>query len=280
MIELGKLQPLEVIRHSDFGVYLNATDGQAGEEILLPKKQVPEGATIGDTIEVFVYKDSEDRIIATTIKPKLTLGEVAELEVVALTKIGAFLDWGLQKDLFIPFKQQIGTLKVGDKCIVGIYVDKSDRLCATMKVYDHLASQTPFSQNQAVKGVVYSLKEGMGALVAVERRYHGLIPEKELAFAQVHVGDTIEARIKRIREDGKLELSLRKQAFQQMEDDASIILKKLDANGGTLDLHDKSTPQAIKAGLNISKASFKRAVGRLLKEGAIELTDTGIKKRW
>lgn len=280
MIELGKIQKLTVIRQSDFGVYVNAADGNAGEEILLPRKQVPEHTEIGDTVEVFVYRDSEDRMIATIDKPKVTIGEVAQLEVVALARIGAFLDWGLQKDLFLPFKQQIGEVKVGDKCLVGVYVDKSDRLCATMKVYDCLQSQTPYSQNEKVQGIIYNLKEDMGALVAVGGKYHGLIPQKELAFGNYKVGDAIEARVKRIKEDGKLELSLRKQAFQQMEDDASIIMKKLEANGGKLALHDKSTPQEIKSVLNMSKASFKRAVGRLLKEGAIELSDSGITRRW
>ncbi|MGL5677349.1 MAG: CvfB family protein [Cellulosilyticaceae bacterium] len=280
MIELGKIQKLTIVRQSDFGVYVNAKDGAAGEEILLPRKQVPEGAEIGHEVEVFVHRDSEDRMIATIEKPKVTVGEVAQLEVVALARIGAFLDWGLQKDLFLPFKEQTATLKVGDKCLVGVYVDKSDRLCATMKAYDILESQTPYSQNQKVEGIIYQIKDSMGALVAVGGKYHGLIPHKELAFGTYQVGDKVEARVKRIKEDGKLELSLRKQAFQQMEDDATKIMKKLEASGGKLALHDKSTPQEIKAVLNMSKASFKRAVGRLLKEGAIEQTDGGITRRW
>ncbi len=280
MIALGKIQTLVVIRESDFGVYVNAQDGTAGEEILLPRKQVPENTQVGDEVEVFVYRDSEDRLIATTIMPKVTIGEIATLEVVSLTRIGAFLDWGLQKDLFMPFKQQTRTLKVGDKCLVGVYVDKSDRLCATMKVYDLLASETPYSQNQKVMGTIYALKEGMGAFVAVDGKYHGLIPTKELDFGSHQIGDTVEARVKRIKEDGKLELSLRKQTFQQMEDDATKLMKKLEANGGTLAIHDKSDPTHIKKELNMSKAAFKRAVGRLLKEGAIELSEQGIKRRW
>lgn len=280
MIELGKIQKLTVVRKSDFGVYVNAPDGIVGEEILLPRKQVVEGTEIGDEVEAFVYRDSEDRMIATTDKPKVVIGEVAELKVVSLTRIGAFLDWGLQKDLFLPFKQQTRVLKEGDTCIVGVYVDKSERLCATMKVYDLLECQTPYSQNQKVTGVIYAIKEGMGAFVAVEGKYHGLIPEKELSFGQYGIGDKVETRVKRIKEDGKLELSLRKQAFQQMEDDATKIMKKLELSGGQLPLHDKSDPQTIKATFNMSKASFKRAVGRLLKEGAIEITDTGIKRRW
>lgn len=279
MIELGKIQNLEVIRESDFGVYLNAKEGKSESDILLPNKQVPEGVQIGDEIEVFVYRDTEDRLIATTFSPKLTLGKVAVLEVVEVTHIGAFLDWGLQKDLFLPFKQQIGTVKKGHKVIVGLYIDKSDRLCATMKVYDVLSSHTPYSQNQTVTGLVYSIKKDLGVLVAVDHTYHGLIPEKEV-FGAYKIGDSIQVRIKKIRPDGKLELSARKQAYQQMEDDAQKLMRILDERSGILNLNDKSAPERIKAELNISKASFKRAVGRLLKEGAITITDTSIKKNW
>lgn len=279
MIELGKIQILEVVRESDFGVYLNAKEEKDENDILLPNKQVPEGTKIGDEIEVFVHRDTEDRLIATTHSPKLTLGKVAVLEVVEITNIGAFLDWGLQKDLFLPFKQQLGTVKKGDQVIVGLYIDKSDRLCATMKVYDVLNCQSPYKQNQTVTGLVYNIKEDLGVLVAVDHTFHGLIPTKEV-FGTYKVGDTIQVRVKKIRPDGKLELSARKQAYQQIEDDSQKLMKILEDRSGTLNLNDKSAPERIKAELNMSKASFKRAVGRLLKEGAITLTDTGIKKSW
>lgn len=279
MIELGKIQILEVVRESDFGVYLNAKEEKDENDILLPNKQVPEGTKIGDEIEVFVHRDTEDRLIATTHSPKLTLGKVAVLEVVEITNIGAFLDWGLQKDLFLPFKQQVGTVKKGDQVIVGLYIDKSDRLCATMKVYDVLNCQSPYKQNQTVTGLVYNIKEDLGVLVAVDHTFHGLIPTKEV-FGTYKVGDVIQVRVKKIRPDGKLELSARKQAYQQIEDDSQKLMKILEDRSGTLNLNDKSAPERIKAELNMSKASFKRAVGRLLKEGAITLTDTGIKKSW
>ena len=279
MIELGKIQILEVVRESDFGVYLNAKEEKDENDILLPNKQVPEGTKIGDEIEVFVHRDTEDRLIATTHSPKLTLGKVAVLEVVEITNIGAFLDWGLQKDLFLPFKEQLGTVKKGDQVIVGLYIDKSDRLCATMKVYDVLNCQSPYKQNQTVTGLVYNIKEDLGVLVAVDYTFHGLIPTKEV-FGTYKVGDIIQVRVKKIRPDGKLELSARKQAYQQIEDDSQKLMKILEDRSGVLNLNDKSAPERIKAELNMSKASFKRAVGRLLKEGAITLTDTGIKKSW
>ncbi|MGL4345319.1 MAG: CvfB family protein [Cellulosilyticaceae bacterium] len=279
MMILGKIQKLQVMRHSDFGVYLNTPENEEQEAILLPRKQVPEGAEVGDEIEVFVYRDSEDRLIATTEQPKITIDSIGRLKVVDNTRIGAFLDWGLQKDLFLPFKQQVGSVLVGKEYLVGLYVDKSDRLCATMKVYDVLSCHAPYKENQQVKGTVYRIQEDMGVFVAVDNHYHGLIPTKEV-FGTLNIGDTIEARVKKVRPDGKLELSLRRQTFQQIEVDAKKIMDALEAKGGALPLHDKSEPQQVKAILDMSKASFKRAVGRLLKEGAIKITDSGIQKAW
>lgn len=279
MIELGKIQKLEVIRRSDFGVYLNSKEDKDEDDILLPRKQVPEDIEIGDEIEVFVYRDSEDRLIATTQKPKLTLGKVASLTVVETTKIGAFLDWGLAKDLLLPFKEQIGDVAKGSTCIVGIYIDKSDRLCATMKVYNLLQCQSPYEVNQRAKGVIYNITEDNGAFVAVDNQYHGLIPVREM-LGKYKIGDTVEVRVKSVRADGKLELSLRKQTFNQIEDDAQKIMARLKANEGKLSVNDSSSPEKIKIELNMSKAAFKRAVGRLMKQGAITITDTGIQLNW
>lgn len=279
MIELGKIQVLEVVRKSDFGVYLNTKEDRSEQDVLLPNKQFPEEIQIGDEIEVFIYRDTTDRLIATTHKPKLTLGQIAKLEVIELTSIGAFLDWGLQKDLFLPFKQQVKKLRKGDQVIVGLYVDKSDRLCATMKVYDTLSCQAPYKQNQSAQGMIYNIKKEMGLFVAVDCMYHGFIPLKEV-FGDYQIGDIVDVRIKKIRPDGKLELSMRKQAYQQIEDDAQKLMRILDERKGLLMLNDKSSPAQIKAELNMSKASFKRAVGRLLKEGAIVFVEKGIKRNW
>ena len=279
MIKLGEIQKLQAIRPSDFGMYLSEKDNIEAESILLPKKQVPEGMVVGDEIDVFIYKDTEDRIIATVHLPKVTVGHAAVLEVVEVTRIGAFLDWGLQKDLLLPFKEQLGEVAKGDKCVVSVYVDKSERLCATMKVYNTLQSHPEYSQNQTVKGIVYQVKKDLGIFVAVEGTYHGLIPAKEV-FGNYKVGETIEARVKKIRPDGKIELSVRRQAFQQIEVDAKKIMDELEKRQGKMPYNDSSSPAEIKSTFNMSKASFKRAVGRLLKEGAIEITPHGISKRW
>ncbi len=279
MIELGKVQKLVVVRSTPIGMYINSIGNKDKDAILLPNNQVIEGTSIGDEVEVFVYKDSEDRMIATMKKPKLTIGELAILKVVETTKIGAFLDWGLEKDLFLPFKEQMGTVKKGGTYLVGMYVDNSNRLCATMNIYNFLSTESPYKQNDKVKGIVHSISKGMGVFVAVDNKYSGLIPKKEL-YASYTEGDIVEARVNRVRQDGKLELSLRKEAYNEIEDDSQKIMERLKLNGGTLEINDNSTPERIKAELNISKAAFKRAVGRLLKEGAIEITDVGIKRMW
>ncbi|WP_053983471.1 CvfB family protein [Niameybacter massiliensis] len=279
MIVLGKVQTLKAVRRTDFGVYLKELEGTSEEEVFIPRQEVEQDLEMGAELSVFVYRDTEDRLIATVHIPKLTLGNVAKLKVVDVTSIGAFLEWGLQKDLFLPFKQQVGKPQKDQEVLVGLYIDKSDRLCATMKIYDMLKCDAPYKQNQSVSGIVYSIKPELGALVAVEDGYHGLIPTNEM-MNSIRVGDQLNVRVKNIRPDGKLVLSLRKQAFQQMEDDATKVMNLLEAQGGTLALGDKSSPQEIKAQLGISKASFKRAIGRLLKEGAISLTDTGIKRNW
>ncbi|MEF9959594.1 MAG: S1-like domain-containing RNA-binding protein [Niameybacter sp.] len=279
MIALGKIQTLEAVRRTDFGVYLKEIGSTGEEEVFIPRQEIEEDLELGTSLSVFVYRDTEDRLIATVQVPKLTLGKVATLKVADITSIGVFLEWGLQKDLFLPFKEQVGKPQKGDEVLVGLYIDKSDRLCATMKVYDILSCESPYKKNQSVNGIVYSVKSDLGALVAVEEGYHGLIPTTEM-IGSLHIGDKLNVRVKNIRPDGKLVLSLRKQAFQQMEDDSTKIMNLLEQQGGTLPLGDKSTPQAIKAQLGMSKASFKRAIGRLLKEGAIALTETGIKRNW
>lgn len=279
MIALGKVQKLKVVRKSTIGVYLNAVGNQDEEAILLPKNQVPTDIEIDDEIDVFVYKDSEDRMIATLKTPKITLENLAILNVIEITRIGAFLDWGLEKDLFLPFKQQIGEVVKGKSYLVGMYIDKSNRLCATMKIYDILKSDSPYQENNKVQGTLYKITDKYGAFVAVDNKYHGLIPKKEI-YGEYKVGDTLNVRVKKIRPDGKLELSMRKQAFYQMEDDAEKIITELKSHDGKLSLNDKSSPDKIKKELNMSKASFKRAVGRLMKEGAIKLTDEGILLNW
>lgn len=279
MIELGKIQTLHVMRQTEHGVYLNDLQDPSEKDVLLPSNQVSEDIEVDSAVEVFVYRDSEDRLIATIRKPKVTLGKVAKLKVVSISHIGAFVEWGLERDLFLPFKQQLGQIQKDESYVVGVYIDKSNRLCATMKIYDLLSCQSPYAVKDEVKGIIYNVKEAFGAFVAVEGKYHGLIPPKEL-YTQYKIGDEVEVRVKAIKSDGKLELSPRAPLYLQMEKDAQVIMEALEKNGGQLALHDKSTPEAIKEALMMSKASFKRAVGRLLKEGAISLVEGGIKRNW
>lgn len=260
-----------IVKKVDFGVYL----GTSEERVLLPKKQVPEGAKIGDPVEVFLYKDSDDRLIATTQSPKITMGEIRKLTVADTGKIGAFLDWGLPKDLLLPFKEQTARVEKGDSVLVALYVDKTGRLCATMKVYAKLDKDSPYKKDDEVQGTVYELSDNFGVFVAVDNRYSALIPKRE-DFGRLRVGDQVTARVTKVHEDGKLDLSVRKKAFLQMDEDAQMLLKKLKMSGGRLPFTDKSDAESIKIEFGLSKNAFKRAVGRLLKEQKIRIGEKGI----
>jgi uncharacterized protein len=275
MIELGKTQILEIVKTTDFGVYLNTFTGPENEKVLLPKSQVPPEAQMGDELEVFIYRDSEDRLIATTLTPALKLGEVALLKVIEVTTIGAFLDWGLAKDLLLPFKEQTNRVHVGEEILVALYIDKSDRLCATMNVYEYLSSASPYVANDRVIGTVYELSDEFGTFVAVDNKYSALIPKIEL-YQDLKPGDSVEARVTTVREDGKLNLSIREKIPVQMDADAQFILDRLTNAGGFLPFHDKTAPDLIKKEFAMSKNAFKRGIGRLLKEDKITLSPDGI----
>jgi len=277
MFELGKKQELVVVKQVEFGVYLGENP-EDEERILLPKKQVPEGTKVNDRIEVFVYKDSKDRIIATVNEPKLQYGQIAVLDVVEVGKIGAFLDWGLEKDLFLPFKEQTSRVKPGDKCLVALYIDKSSRLCVTMNVYDDLRTDSPYHKDDHVTGTVYEESDNFGLFVAVDNIYSALIPLKEL-YGDIRIGDTVEARVFDVKPDGKLTLSLREKAYAQMDTDAQKILDRMNAAGGKLPFTDKADPELIRSEMQMSKNEFKRAVGRLLKEGKITIGPDSIDLR-
>lgn len=277
MIELGKTQKLQVIRNTKIGAYLNSKNSRDKDDVLLPNNQIPKEIEPEDEIEVFVYKDSEDRMIATLKKPKLSIGELAILRVVEVTKIGAFLDWGLEKDLLLPFREQVGKVEKDGSYLVGLYIDISNRLCATMNIYNLLSCESPYKENDRATGIVYSISKELGAFVAVNNKYQGLIPNKEL-YSNYSEGESVEVRIKRVRQDGKLELSVRKEAHNEIDFDAEKILDKLKLNGGVLLLNDSSQPENIKAELSMSKGAFKRAIGRLLKERKIKITEQGIER--
>lgn len=276
MIELGRYQTLEAIKKTDFGLYLSEIGSDGKHSILLPQKEVPEGTSVGDHIRVFVYRDSEDREIATTMQVPITIGELAVLEVKEVNSIGAFLDWGLMKDLLLPYKEQTAKVNVGDRILVTLYLDKSNRLCATMKVYDLLSTKSPYRKDDSVTGIVYEIIDSFGAFVAVDNQYSAMIPKNEI-FAPIRVGDVIRGRVSKVREDGKLTLSLREKSYIQMDADAEMIMQKLKNAGGFLPYHDKSDPEQIKSEFNISKNSFKRAIGRLYKAGTITITEEGIR---
>ena len=275
-MQLGKTQILTIVKQVDFGVYL-AEDTSKEERVLLPRKQVPEGVQTGDELEVFLYKDSQDRIIATTIEPKLKRGEVARLTVKEVAKIGAFLDWGLEKDLFLPFRQQTRKVQAGDNCLAALYIDKSERLCATMNVYDYLRTDSPYEKEDHVTGTIYQISENFGAFVAVDDCYSGLIPSREF-FGQLSVGDQITARVTAVKPDGKLDLSIREKSYLQLNADAEAVMKVIEEFDGVLPFTDKASPEVIKREFSLSKNAFKRAVGHLLKEERIEITEKSIRK--
>jgi len=276
MIKLGEMQELEVAKIVNIGAYLQSEDKEKTEDrVLLPIKQVPAGTKVGDKINVFVYRDSDDKIIATVKKPKITLGEIATLKVVEMSRIGAFLNWGLEKDLFLPFKEQIGDIRLNGEYMVGLYIDKSDRLCATMNLFKVLRTDSPYKVNDIVRGTVFSLKRGLGAMVAVDNKYLGLIHEGEI-IKPLHSGQSVEVRVSNIKEDGKLDLSLKDAPRLQIDKDGEKILKVLIRNKGSLPLNDDSSPEEVNKILGMSKSSFKKAAGRLMKRRLIIMTKNGI----
>ena len=261
------------------GKYSDKKKAGRGEKkdncVLLPAKQVPEGVKIGDQIEVFVYRDSEDRLIATVRMPMLELGGLAVLEVSDVTGIGAFLNWGLEKDLLLPFSEQTKKVKKGERYLVSLYVDKSDRLCGTMKVYDMLRTDSPYKTDDQVRGIVFGINPEFGCFVAVDGLYMGMIPKKEMV-RKMRIGEEMDCRVTGIREDGKLNLSIRKKAYLQIDEDSMKIMNKLEECGGSLPYHDKSSPEEIREVFSMSKNEFKRAIGRLYKMKKIVIGDEGI----
>ncbi len=273
-MKLGEIQKLKIQKKVEFGVYLS--DGE--ERVLLPKKQVPENASVGDEIQVFVYKDSKDRLIATTSSPKLTLGQMGVLTVSQLNKVGAFLDWGLEKDLFLPFKEMTRQPSEGDEILVRVYIDKSERLCASMKnLYEMLSKKPPYQVGDEVEARIYEFGHDFGTFVALEDKYSAMIPRHE-DVSKYRIGDVIMVRITGIKEDGKCDVTIRDKAYIQMEDDADALLDLIDSYAGVLPFTEKASPEVIKRETGLSKAAFKRAIGRLYKERKITLEGGKIRK--
>lgn len=282
MIRLGEIQNLIVSRKVNFGVYLKSdliNNKDDNLEVLLPQKYVPNNLNTGDSIRVFVYKDSEDRLVATTKTPYITMGHITKLEVVSVDKIGAFLNWGLEKDLFLPFKEQTVLVNRGDSYLVKLYIDKSKRLCASMDLYSSLSTDHIYRVGDKVQGTIYDKNESIGYFVAIDNKYSALIPSRE-AYGNLYIGKEISARIIEIRDDNKITLAVRDKIPNQMDKDCEVILELLKTNGSRLGFGEKDSPETIKMKTGLSKASFKRAIGRLLKQDKIiiEPNDIVLKK--
>ena len=276
MVKLGKYNKLKVVKELDFGMYLDG--GSEFGEILLPTKYIPKGTKIGDEIEVFLYLDSEDRIIATTLKPYAQAGEFAYLQVVAVNRVGAFLDWGLPKDLLVPFREQRSEMKEGYRYIVYIYADvESRRLVASAKLNKFL-DNTPveYEYNQEVDLLV-TQKTEQGWKVIVNSQHSGMIYDNEI-FVPVQRGDRLKGYVKHIRSDEKIDVTLQKKGYDVETKDrlAKEIYEKLRASGGIIPLSDKSSAEEITEIFGCSKKSYKKAIGALYKAKLITITPTTI----
>ena len=270
-MDIGKWNILRIDRIKEIGAYL--TDGR--EDVLLPIKQVPRDAEIGDSLRVFVYRDSKDRPIATTREPLITVGEIKRLKCKSVGNIGAFMDSGLERDVLLPFKEQTTPVKQEKSYLVAMYVDKTGRLAVTMKISDKLRPNDKYKKGDMVKGTVYQVKKDFGAFVAIDDEMTGLIHESEI-FDTIYVGDVVDCRVVKVREDGKTDLAMRQEIPVQMIEDAEMVFDIIKSYGGKLPFNDKASAELIKKEFGLSKNAFKRAVGHLYKEKKIEITDTGI----
>lgn len=279
IIKIGKRQKMTINNFCKIGAYLDAETGDVKDNILLPKNEL-EGKELkeGEEVEVLIYRDSEDRLIATFRNTEVLVGNLEWLEVVDVSpKLGAFLYWGLNKDILLPKDQQVTKVEIGKKYLVGIYEDSKGRPSATMKLHNFLLpAPLSYEKNQMVSGTVYGINDEIGVFIAVEDRYYGMIPNAEY-FKDYKIGDNIEARIIRIREDRKIDLTPRELSFIQMDKDGELILEKMKLLGNKFKFSDKSTPEEIESYFGISKKAFKRAIGSLLKNGKIDKSDTGFK---
>lgn len=279
MIKVGKRQTMLVDHFASVGAYLVPVLVEEEEEkieILLPNNELEERELQeGEEVEVLIYRDSEDRLIATFRKTEALVGTLAKLEVVDTNpRLGAFLDWGLTKDLLLPVSQQEVRAEIGKRYLVGIYEDSKGRLSATMKIYNFLLPNHDFSKNDTVKGTVYRVNDEIGVFVAVEDRYFGLIPKSE-CFQAFEVGEELDLRIIRVREDGKLDVSPRVILSEQISKDAEVILQKMRILKDHFRFNDDSSPEDIKDYFSMSKKAFKRAIGQLLKQGLIDKKEDG-----
>ena len=272
-VKLGKYNQLEVVKTVDFGVYL---DGGDDGEILLPSRYVPEGCKPGDVLNVFIYLDNEERLVATTLEPYVQVGEFACLEVAWVNEYGAFLDWGLMKDLFVPFREQKMKMQKGHRYVVHAHVDEdSYRIMASAKVERYLSKEFPEYQSGDKVEVMVWQKTDLGYKVIVDNKFGGLVYQKEI-FKPLEPGMRMQAFVRQVREDGKIDLTLQKDGLQKVGDFAEILLQYIKDNGGHTSLNDKSAAEDIYDTFGVSKKTFKKAVGDLYKKRLVILVEGGI----
>lgn len=274
MIEIGKFNTLTVVKLVDFGVYL---DGEEWGEVLMPKEYVPDNCSPDDDVRVFIYFDSEDRIVATTEKPNVQVGEFAFLKVVSVSSIGAFLDWGLRKDLLVPFREQREPMVEGRSYLVYAYVDKaSDRIVASTKIDKYLDQVFPEYEPGQEVDVLIARKSDLGYSVIVNHAHWGLIYDNEI-FQPLKIGQKLKGYIKEVREDEKIDVSLQPVGYAKIDGLSKTILDKIKDNGGVLDISDKSAPEEIYNLFGCSKKNYKKAIGALFKQGFIDIDTTEIR---
>jgi predicted RNA-binding protein (virulence factor B family) len=272
MVEIGKFNTLKVARKTNIGLYMD--DG--GEGILLPKRFVPPGIHAGDELEVFLYHDSDNRVIATTQTPKGVVGDTVKLKVVSTTKQGAFLDWGLMKDLFVPASQQRSKMLVGGEYMVKIYLDeRTGRVAATEKTEAALSNEVLTVKEMELVDIVVSRETELGYTVIINNKHTGILYSNEL-YQEVEPGQKLQGYIKKIRPDNKIDVALGKPGYQRVEDEAAKIVRLLNENNGYLPYHDKSSPEDIYSFFGMSKKAFKMTIGTLYKQRKIDFTKTGI----
>ncbi|KAA1245058.1 S1 RNA-binding domain-containing protein [Aquimarina sp. RZ0] len=274
MLKLGEYNTLEVVRERDQGVYLSDDDGN---EVLLPNKYVPEQFLIREQLKVFLYLDHEERIVATTLEPFVTVNSFAYLKCTHTSEIGAFIDWGLEKELFVPFKEQAAKMRAGSWYLIYVYLDeKTNRLVASSKTNAFLDNSLVLLSAYDEVDLIASHPSPQGWNMIINQKYLGLVYEDEI-FQKINTGDELKGFVKKIRPDGKIDLTLQRHGYRGIEPNAEQILKELKLSGGFIDLNDKSNPEDIKEVFQLSKKSFKKAIGTLYKARIITIETNGIR---
>lgn len=276
MIEIGKINTLKVVRTCDFGLYLDGKTERSADDILIPTKSIIGNVEVDDIIDVFIYRDSKDRVIATMKEVKAQVGELAYLEVVDKANIGSFVNIGLERDVLVPFKEMAYDLEVGKSYLFYVYLDKTDRIAATTKVDKYLHSTNTYEIGEEVQGTIYGKHRSGNLTIALENTYRGIILTKEY-FDNISIGDVLNVRVKKYFDDGKIEVSPRKKRLEERDELQEAILIYLKSNKGFMKYNDKSSSEDIKNQFKVSKNGFKRALGGLMKKGLIEQNESGTK---